>query len=105
MNITHFGKTVAGITLASLLLAACSGSTGTTVTTGAGTEQTGSVQEPTSSPQSYVAPSTSPVAQATTQATVVSDSTTSKPALSSKEDATSLNADLKNTTVSDESFN
>ena|SRR5260221_936150 len=98
MNIVQIAKTISGISLASLLLAACSGTAGTSVSTGANVE-------PTSSPQTYVAPTMSPVVTTQTQTNTTADTTTNKPALSTGDDASSIKADLNNTTVSTESFN
>jgi len=104
MKITTLGKTIAGISLATLVLSACSGNAGTSVTTGTSADVT-ATEQPAASPQTYAAPTASPVVSAQTETSMTLDATTKKPALSSKDDATSINADLQNTTVSDESFN
>jgi hypothetical protein len=100
MNIKKFTLATTGLSLSALLLAGCSGNTGSQAP-----QATPLTQIETQAPAVAQVPDTTPIPVATPVATVSPSAKDLGPKMTAKDDVASLNSDLNNTTIKAENFN
>lgn len=100
MNIKKLTLATTGLSLSALLLAGCSGSSGSQAP-----QATPLTQTETQTPVVAQVPDTTPVPVATPVATVSPSAKDLGPKMTTKDDVASLNSDLSNTSIQTENFN